>query len=121
MTIPGVTRQQPHITGPGVSTLSSYSGTDTQYAQASGTSMSCPHVAGFVALLLGANPELTIEELERIMEDTPDTAGLGCSGTACACDDVPIDTFPNMVWGYGRINACTALEAAGETNPCGLA
>eukprot|EP01052_Picozoa_sp_SAG31_P012766 SAG31_NODE_754_length_12324_cov_3.930061_4_plen_501_part_00 len=115
ISVPGVTRQQPHITGPGVNVVSSYNGADTQYASASGTSMSCPHVAGFVAQLLGAAPELTIEDLERLMEDTPETSGLGCSGNACECDDVPIDVFPNMVWGYGRIDVCTALEAIGES------
>jgi subtilisin family serine protease len=112
VTIPGVTRQQPHITGPGVGVISSYNGADDQYASASGTSMSCPHVAGYVAQLLGAVPTLTIEDLERIMEDTPTTAGLGCAA-ACDCDDIPIETFPNMVWGYGRIDVCTALESLG--------
>jgi len=115
ISVPGVTRQQPHITGPGVNVISSYNGADDEYASASGTSMSCPHVAGYVAQLLGAVPDLTIEDLERIMEDTPTVTGLGCTGNACECDDVPITTFPNMVWGYGRIDVCSALEAIGES------
>ena len=38
----------------------------------SGTSMSCPHVAGAAALLLQANPNLTPEEVERALKNGAD-------------------------------------------------
>ncbi|MBA6390261.1 S8 family serine peptidase [Colwellia sp. BRX10-3] len=80
---------RPTVTGPGVdiistraslSSLSALSiGDDSEvmapnhvpyYTSMSGTSMSAPHVAGIVALMLEANPSLTWREVKAILQET---------------------------------------------------
>lgn len=114
--IPGVTSQQPFIDGPGVSVISAYNGADDDYRSASGTSMSCPHVAGWVAQILAVAPTLTIEEIERVMADT---AFQGMNPSPPACGGIPNDQYPNMVYGNGRIDVCAALAEVLGGNPCG--
>ena len=53
---------KPDITAPGVSVYSSMP--NNQYSYKSGTSMSCPHVAGAAALLLELDPDLEPEEIK---------------------------------------------------------
>ena len=45
---------------------------NVDYVLKSGTSMSCPHVAGAAALLLQANPDLTPEEVESTLKNGAD-------------------------------------------------
>lgn len=44
--------------------------TDPDYGNLSGTSMASPHIAGYVAVLLQADPTLTPGEIEYVIEDT---------------------------------------------------
>lgn len=70
---------------------------DTQYwAAFSGTSMAAPHVTGIVALMLQANPNLTAAQVKEILETTTDV-------------DQNTGTVPNNTYGYGRVNAYTAI------------
>ena len=103
--------QQPFIDGPGVAVVSAFPGSDTQYASSSGTSMSCPHVAGYIAQLLGAYPDLTIEDVRRAMT----TASFRDMQEATPCNDIPTTTYPNLVYGYGRIDTCAALGVLGSS------
>lgn len=80
------------VAAPGSSILSTYS---DSYASISGTSMSCPHVSGVVALMLSANPSATPSEIFAALETTsenPNTSGRD--------DD----------FGHGIVNALAAVE-----------
>ncbi|MEU8255953.1 S8 family serine peptidase [Micromonospora inaquosa] len=99
---------KPNIAAPGVSVRSTIPGGG--YSAISGTSMASPHVAGAVALLWSATPNLigdvpgTIELLDQVAVDVDDTS---CGGTP----------RNNNVWGQGKLDVYAALAAAprGET------
>lgn len=105
VTIDGSNRLKPDISAPGVSVRSALPGTG--YGYKSGTSMAGPHVAGLVALLISAQPELAgnVDAIEAVIERSavPLTSTQGCGGDGAT--DVP-----NHVFGHGRIDAPIALS-----------
>jgi len=108
VTVDGSTRLKPNISAPGVSVRSCINGNNA-FASWDGTSMAGPHVAGLVALLISANPELAgeVDKIEDIIEQTavPKT-------TAENCGSVIGTTIPNNTFGYGRIDALAAVNRA---------
>ncbi len=68
----------------------------------SGTSLSSPIVAGTVALMWQANPDLTFAQIRDIITSTALTDEF---------TETPGPT-PNSHWGYGKINALTAVREA---------
>lgn len=71
---------------------------DYYYAEASGTSMSSPMVAGIVALLLQANPKLTPALIKNIIFKTAIT------------DSYTKQPVDSSRWGAGKINAYAAIK-----------
>lgn len=57
-----------HVMAPGVDIFSTTP--DDAYGFKNGTSMAAPHVAGVVALMLSANPDLTHEQVRNIITDS---------------------------------------------------
>lgn len=93
---------KPDISAPGVSIRSAYPG--HKYAAMNGTSMATPHVSGIVALMREANPDLTVDEIERILLKT-----------ATPLTDKTFKKSPNNGYGYGLVNALKAFDAAKKT------
>ncbi len=75
------------------------------YSYSDGTSFSCPMVAGVAALLLSVNPDLTRDNLYRLLVTSCDKVGGYTYGNI-----KPYDTWNNEM-GYGRINAFRAVSA----------
>lgn len=100
-------RLKPNISAPGVQVRSAW--LDSTYRNANGTSMAGPHVAGVVALMISANPDLAgqVEVIETIIENTarPKESLQECGGT-------PGTVTPNNTFGHGVIDALAAVEAA---------
>jgi hypothetical protein len=128
---------KPDITAPGANIRSSVPGGG--YGLADGTSMAGPHVAGLVALIWSANPDLIgqIEETETIIRqsarpvmvnatcDLQDNRPLSelslteqmealATATECTCGDVT--GVPNNVYGWGEIDALSAVQMALNQN-----
>ncbi|TAE53434.1 MAG: peptidase S8 [Nostocales cyanobacterium] len=78
-----------------------------------GTSSATPVVAGVAALILSANPNLTAQEVNRILQETTDKIvdpepdpQLGLRGGT-------YDSNGHCVWfGYGKVNAAKAVRTA---------
>lgn len=107
VTVDGSYRLKPDVSAPGVRVRSAR--LNGGYGNSSGTSMAGPHVAGMVALIISANPDLAgqVDLIEDIIRRTavPKT-------TEQMCDDIPGDQVPNHTYGYGRIDALAAVQAA---------
>ena len=109
VTSDGSMRLKPDITAPGTNTRSSYNTSDTAYAFLSGTSMATPHIAGAVALLWSAHPELR-------NDDTATEAVLNSTAVhilSNTCDSGSPVT-PNNTFGNGRIDILAAVDAGGS-------
>ncbi len=99
---------KPDIAAPGVSTLSTASGTGTKGHILSGTSMASPHVAGVAALVRQAHPDWTVEEVKAAISNTGDPnamagyvvtrAGTGLVSPAAAIS-TPVVALGDMVAG----------------------
>jgi subtilisin family serine protease len=69
-----------------------------------GTSSATPLVAGIAALILSVRPDLTLADIKEILKDSADMIGPASSYTG--------DPGHSVAFGYGRINAGAAVEAA---------
>ena len=80
------------------------------YASGSGTSAAGPHVAGLVALILNANPDLIgeVDAIENIIEQT----ALPVESDQVCANGFDGMGIPNIVYGYGRIDALAAVNLA---------
>lgn len=100
---------KPDIVAPGVAVKSMVR--DGTYRYWNGTSMAGPHVAGAVALLISAVPDLAgdVDEVERLLRETavPLEGGL-------ACDTDSLST-PNATYGHGRLDVYAAVQLALST------
>jgi subtilisin family serine protease len=103
VTADGSNRPKPDISAPGVSVRSATNSSDTAYGSNSGTSMAGPHVAGAVALLWSARPELVgqITQTEQILNDS--AIHVSVTNTCSS------NGWPNNVYGYGRLNILNAI------------
>ena len=107
VTYGGSTYTKPDLSAPGVSIYSSIRGGG--YGYLTGTSMSAPHVAGAVALLLSAASGYSgqVDAIEYLLTRTtqPMTTNQTCGG------DGPED-IPNNTWGWGILDALRAIRTA---------
>lgn len=104
--ISAINRYYSGLTDPTIETCdytTDTSGRNYYYMYNMGTSMSAPHVAGVIALMLQANPDLTPEDAKQIIQETADT------WTA-------MGELPNNSWGAGRINALECVRRAVAMN-----
>lgn len=90
---------KPDIVAPGVNILSCIPG--EKYTLYTGTSMAAPHVTGVIALMLQVNPNLTVDQIENILNET-----------ALPLKDEYYTTTPNNGYGYGKVNAASAVQLA---------
>jgi subtilisin family serine protease len=84
----------PDISAPGVAIYSST--LDEKHRTLSGTSAAVPHVVGTIALMLDANPNLSIETIESILRATAKPLGY---------------FYPNFTYGWGQVDALAAVNA----------
>ncbi len=113
---PSLTDQQgekPNFTAPGAYVISARSDDASfnplleigwDYVAMAGTSMASPHVAGVVALMLQVAPELTYDQIRDYLEDT-------------SRQDDYVGDVPNDTWGYGKVDAYSAVQAVLEDYP----
>jgi hypothetical protein len=92
--IPAPLNIKPEISAPGVSV---YSSVPTGYGYKDGTSMAGPHVAGVVALMRQANPDLPVNAVKRILMNT--ARDLGAAGQ-------------DNTFGWGMVDAYAAVDSA---------
>ena len=102
---------QPTVSAPGVFVVSSWNhyciGENEKlldnmlwqgypYSAESGTSMSCPVVSGIVALWLQANPDLTIDEVKKVLQESSRNDEYTMASSQRA--------------GFGKVDAAKGLE-----------
>lgn len=102
---------KPNVSAPGVNVRSCTRTSDISYGPMSGTSMAGPHVVGVVALLWSARPTLVrnIAATRTILQNTANPVVVTGAQT---CGGTPSSAIPNNTFGYGRVDALAAVNAA---------
>jgi serine protease AprX len=103
VTIFGKEQIEPDVSAPGVGIRGPMPG--GSYLSVGGTSLAAPHVAGIAALMLSAAPHLKgrVEVLEELIRQTAVPKIGDCGGDR-----------PNNSFGWGRVDALAAVQAALE-------
>jgi len=111
VTVDGSNRIKPDISAPGTSTRSSYNTSDNAYVSLSGTSMATPHIAGAMALLWSARPELrhNISDSRTALNEAAFFLAYKQCGTPGP---------PNNVVGWGRVNVSNAVPTPVPNPSC---
>jgi hypothetical protein len=106
VTFDGSGRIKPDLLAPGEGIIMAFP--NDQYTRGDGTSFAAPHVAGVVALMWSANPELigNIELTRKILEET----AAPFKGTMPTC--IINSSIPNNAAGYGILDAFAAVQKA---------
>ena len=73
------------------------------YYLTQGTSMSCPHAAGIVALWMQAKPTLTSKEIQEVLKQT-------CRNDAFTTNETLIPSGNKVQAGFGKIDALAGLK-----------
>ena len=107
---------KPNVSAPGVNVRSTLRTSDTSFGTMSGTSMAGPHVAGVVALLWSARPQLVrdIATTKTVLQNTANPAVIVSAQT---CGGTPSTQIPNNSFGYGRVDALAAVNSVASTSP----
>lgn len=92
-------RMKPEISAPGVNISAPKANSTNQYVAYSGTSMATPYVSGVIALMLDANPGLSVAQVREILRTTAQDWGP-------AGQDVD--------YGWGRLDGFAAVKRAGS-------
>ncbi len=121
VTIDGSGRLKPNVVAPGAAVRSCIR--NNGYVHFWGTSMAGPHVAGLVALVLSARPDLAGEV--ALIEDIIEQTAVPKFGWQDCADSSGL-AYPNNTYGYGRVDALAAVQKAltvsvGEASPAALA
>lgn len=90
------------LVAPGMGIVTSDSLNDSAYATVEGTSYACPLTSGVCAMIWSAHPNLSPNDVERILKASADDIG------APGIDDL---------FGYGRINLARALQSDWSEQP----
>jgi len=105
---PKFSEQKPFICAPGVNIRSSYNSNDSSYKTLSGTSMSSPHVAGAIAVLLSKKKTLSFDQIETILSMSA-SRELNEPPAPTICGSKSYTVYPNYIYGYGRLNLTAAV------------
>src|SRR5262249_55479094 len=101
--IDGSNRIKPDITASGTNIRSSYNGSDSDYEILSGTSMATPHIAGAMALLGCAQPQLR-------HDISGSRTALNEAAFFLAYKQCGTPGPPNNVTGWGRVDILAAIS-----------
>ena len=114
VTVDGSNRIKPDVCAPGDSMPTST--TINSYGYITASSGAAPHVAGQVALLLSAHPELRgqVGAIERLIEYT----AVPLTNLSYRCGPTGTNV-PNNLYGWGRIDALSSL-ALGDSDGDGI-
>jgi hypothetical protein len=101
---------KPDLGGPGGAIFSTYPIELGTYASLSGTSMSAPHVAGAIALLLEAKPDNPASDIRDILQNTAKPQPLALAPTSDFLE-------PIARQGAGMIDIVAAAEGSVRVSP----
>ncbi len=114
--VPPENRIKPEVCAPGYDVYSSVPGGGYQQAGWQGTSMAGPHVAGIVALMREANPDLDVDTIKEILMST--ARDHGTTGEDNTFGWGVVDAYQavlSVMQGYGRLAGTVTNASNGNT------